>query len=72
MVLLVHSHEGHLQYLQSLESDMADDNQALATASSLEDEYEAATCELGIRYPSLQAIYAEKLKKQSIQVNIII
>jgi hypothetical protein len=32
---------------------------------------DAVACELGIRCPTLQSIYAGKLNKQSIQVNII-
>jgi hypothetical protein len=37
----------------------------------LDKECEAGVCELGIRYPTLQYIYAGKLNKKSIQVNII-
>ncbi len=36
--------------------------------SSIDKEGEAGACELGIRYPTLQAIYAGKINKQSIQV----
>jgi hypothetical protein len=36
--------------------------------SSIDKECETGVCELGIRYPTLQAIYAGKLNRQSIQV----
>ena len=77
-VLWAHSREGHLQYLRSLEADLADAAQdegdvaeESVAASSIDKEGEAGACELGIRYPTLQSIYAGKLNKQSIQVNII-
>jgi hypothetical protein len=77
-VLRAHSREGHLQYLRSLEADLADTVQdegdgaeESVSASSLDKEHEAGACELGIRYPTLQSIYAGKLNKQSIQVHII-
>jgi hypothetical protein len=77
-VLRAHSREGHLQYLQSLEADLADAEQdggdgaeESVSASTVDKECEAVACELGIRYPTLQSIYAGKLNKQSIQVHII-
>ena len=77
-VLRAHSREGHLQYLQSLEADLADAAQEegdgaeeSVAASAIDKEGEAGACELGIRYPTLQSIYAGKLNKQSIQVYII-
>ncbi len=36
--------------------------------SSIDKAGEASACELGIRYPTLQAIYAWKLNRQKIQV----
>jgi hypothetical protein len=76
-VLRAHSREGHLQYLQSLEADLfnaaqieddgAEESESVP-GSSIDKEGEAGACELGIRYPTLQAIYAGKLNKQSIQV----
>jgi hypothetical protein len=39
-----------------------------AVGSSIEKEGEAGACDLGIRYITLQAIYAGKLNRQSIQV----
>ena len=81
-VLRAHAREGHLQYLRSLEADLADAAQDDAcgdvaeesesvAASTIDKECEAGACELGIRYPTLQSIYAGKLNKQSIQVNIM-
>ena len=79
-VLRAHSREGHLQYLRSLEADLADAAQdegnggeegVAAYTVDTGKECEAVACELGIRYPTLQSIYAGKLNKQSIQVNII-
>ena len=77
-VLRAHSREGHLQYLRSLEADLADaaqvegdDAEEAVVASTIDMECEAGACELGIRYPTLQSIYSGKLNKQSIQVNII-
>ena len=77
-VLRAHSREGHLQYLKSLEADLADaaqeeddDTQESVVASAVDKEGESGACELGIRYPTLQCIYAGKSNKQSIQVNIM-
>jgi hypothetical protein len=78
-VLRAHSREGHLQYLRSLEADLADAAQEeegdgaeeSVAAPAVDKEVEAVACELGIRYPTLQSIYAGKLNKQSIQVYII-
>jgi len=76
-VLRAHSREGHLQYLLSLEADLStaaqdegdggEESESVA-GSCIDKEGEAGACELGIRYPTLQAIYAGKLNRQSIQV----
>jgi hypothetical protein len=78
MVLRAHSREAHLQYLLSLEADLADEAQdedegaeESVSASTVDKECEAGACELRIRYPTLQSIYAGKLNKQSIQVYIM-
>jgi hypothetical protein len=54
-VLLAHSCEGHLQYLRSLEADLADTVQdegdgaeVSVSDSSVDKEVEAGACELGI------------------------
>ena len=67
-VLRAHSREGHLQYLWSLEADLADaaqdegdnDEEGVA-ASTIDKEFDTVACELGIRYTTLQSIYAGKL-----------
>jgi hypothetical protein len=61
---------------ESLEADLADAAQEeegdgaeeSVAASAVDKEGEAGACELGIRYPTLQSIYAGKSNKQSIQV----
>jgi hypothetical protein len=77
-VLRAHAREGHLQYLKALEADLADaapedgdGAEESVSAATVDNECEAVSCELGIRYPTLQSISAGKLNKQSIQVNII-
>ncbi len=77
-VLRAHASKGHLQYLLSLEADLADaeqdqgdDTGESVPASSIDKEGEAGACKVGIRYRTLQSIYAGKLNKQSIQANII-
>ena len=54
-----------------MEQDDGDGAEEAVTASTVDKECEAGACELGIRYPTLQSIYAGKLNKQSMQVNII-
>jgi hypothetical protein len=79
-VLRAHSREGHLQYLRSLEADLADAAQEeegdgakkSVAASAVDGEGNAGACELGIQYPTLQSIYVGKSNKQSIQVYDII
>ena len=67
-----------MQYLKALEADLADaapedgdGAEESVSAATVDNECEAVSCELGIRYPTLQSISAGKLNKQSIQVNII-
>ncbi len=75
----MHASAGHLTYLQNLEVDLSD---AAAEADDAledmdEDSLSAAkfdllvetnSCELGLRYPTLQAIFCRKRTKQRIQV----
>jgi hypothetical protein len=77
-VLQAHSREGHLQYLLSLEADLADAAQEeedgageSVAASAIDKECGSGNCELGIRYPILQSICAGTLNKQIIQVNYL-
>jgi hypothetical protein len=69
--------EGHLQYLRQLESDLlerdddgsgAQGNPALIASR----KNEAISCELGIRYPTLQAIMSGKKNIQTTKVNSLI
>jgi hypothetical protein len=64
--------EGHLQYLRQLESDLiecGDDDSGDRPASSEIRKNEAISCELGIRYPTLQAIMSGKKNIQTTKVN---
>ena len=66
----------HLQYLRNLEVDMADadsseDDLSLERLTQLEaDKNDGISCELGIRYPTLQSIMLGRKNHLSIQVNI--
>jgi hypothetical protein len=53
--------------LQKDEGDGGEESE-FVPGSSIDKEGEAGACELDIRYPTLQAIYAGKLNRQSIQV----
>jgi hypothetical protein len=69
-----HMREGHLQYLKQLESDLiecGDDNSQAGASpeSSTNRKNEAISCELGIRYPTLQAIMSGKKNIQTTKVN---
>ena len=67
-----HMREGHLQYLKQLESDLiecGDDDSVDRPASSANHKNEAISCELVIRYPTLQAIMSGKKNIQTTKVN---
>jgi len=65
-----------LQYLRNLEVDVADadsseDDLSLERLTELEaDKNDGISCELGIRYPTLQSIMSGRKNHLSIQVNI--
>jgi len=65
-----------MQYLRNLEVDMADangseDDLSLERVTELEaDKNDGISCELGIRYPTLQSIMSGRKNHLSIQVNI--
>ena len=72
-ILRHHVREGHLQYLQKLQADLAceDDSEAVPHANSPEDwlaRNDSISCELGIRYPVLQAILSGRKNHQSLMV----
>ncbi len=60
-ILQHHVREGHLQYIQKLQADLAceDDSEEVPHKSSQEDwlaRNDFISCELGIQYPVLQSI----------------
>ena len=73
-ILRHHVREGHLQYLQKLQADLAgeDDSEELPKTSA-EDwlaRNDSISCELGIRYPVLQAILSGRKNYQSLMVSV--
>ncbi len=66
--------EGHLQYLQKLQSDLAgdDDIEPEEIAASRAEDWlarnDSISCELGIRYPVLQAIFSGRKNHQTLTV----
>jgi hypothetical protein len=66
-----HVRAGHLQYLRSLDTDAADDEDGPGNFvdSKLKMIADALPCELGIRYPTLQAILARKRPVQTTLVS---
>ena len=72
-ILRHHVREGHLQYLQKLQADLAceDESEAVPPTSSTEEwlgRNDSISCELGIRYPVLQAILSGRKNHQSLMV----
>jgi hypothetical protein len=68
-----HVRAAHLQFLQALESDLADDddNDRLSMSAELESaKNDGISCELGIRYPTLQSIMSGNKNILSIKVII--
>jgi hypothetical protein len=70
-ILKWHVREGHIQYLRNLQTDLedaegeGDDDTDLK--NSLADVDDGISCELGIRYPMLQAILSGDKNRQTIQ-----
>ena len=76
-IMRCHMREGHLQYLRQLESDLqecGDDSQSAQelmqrTADpKFSTKNEAISCELGIRYPTLQGIMSGRKNIQTTKV----
>ena len=76
-VLKAHARAGHLSYLQGLEEDLkdaaAEEDEAPreedpVTDEQLETMVETGSSELGLRYPTLQAMFSGKKTRQRIQV----
>jgi hypothetical protein len=73
-ILRCHVREGHLQYLRNLEADLMDADQADSEPQAADtsestrhlsnDKNDGISCELGIRYPTLQAILSGKKNVQ--------
>ncbi len=54
----------HHDVIYAISSYGAEESESVA-GPSIDKEGEASACELGIRYPTLQAIYAGKLNRQT-------
>ncbi len=72
-ILQHHVRAGHLQYLQKLQVDLAgdDDSEAVLPPNGNEEwlaRNDSISCELGIRYPVLQAILSGRKNHQSLMV----
>ena len=75
-LIRVDPNKGHLQYLHQLQADLAGEEEIepeVVKASLSEDwlaRNDAISCELGIRYPVLQAILSGRKNHQSLMVHI--
>jgi hypothetical protein len=75
-ILRYHVREGHLQYLLKLRADLGcggepeDDEsiQSLRGQSNLSEKNDSISCDLGLRYPLLQSIFAGQKNHQTLQV----
>ena len=70
-----HVRSAHLQYLRNLEIDLADadggDDLSLEFVTDMEaDKNDGISCELGIRYPTLQSIMAGKTRKNHLSLQV--
>lgn len=75
-ILRWHVRAGHIQYLQNLQADVEDaegakDDDGTALNDFFSDKDDGISCELGIRYPTLQAIQSGEQNHQTIQVESI-
>ena len=79
-ILRYHAREGHLQYLQKLRADLAgeDDDHSEpvpAVMEQVESERKKSannnsiSCDLGLRYPLLQSIFAGHKNHQTLHVS---
>ena len=76
-VLKAHARAGHLSYLKSLDEDLVDaaaeehdapEEDEHLTGAKVDTLVETGSSELGLHYPTLQAIFAGKRTRQRIQV----
>ncbi len=69
--------EGHLQYLQKLQADLAgeEDSEEVLSPTRAAEEWlarnDSISYELGIRYPVLQAILSGRQNHQSLMVTLV-
>ena len=76
-ILRHHVREGHLQYLQKLQADLAceDNSEEVVIPPSAAENWlarnDSISCELGIRYPVLQAILSGRKNHQSLMVRVV-
>ena len=74
-ILRHHVREGHLQYLQKLQADLAceDDSEEVVSPTRAAEDWlarnDSISCELGIRYPVLQAILSGHKNHQSLMAS---
>ena len=68
---------GHLQYLQKLQADLAceDNSEEVVSPTRTAEDWlarnDSISCELGIRYPVLQAILSGRKNHQSLMVRVV-
>ena len=75
-ILKWHVRDGHIQYLRNLQADLEDadgdetddDTDPRVVWDMMADKDDGISCELGIRYPILQAILSGDKNHQTIQV----
>ena len=74
-ILKWHVREGHVQYLRTLQADLEDAEEEGDDDTDLRplmaDKDDGISCELGIRYPMLQAILSGDKNRQTIQTGSI-
>ena len=79
-ILRYHVREGHLQYLQKLRADLAgeDDDHSEPVPAVMEQveserkkyaKNDSISCDLGLRYPLLQSIFAGHKNHQTLHVS---
>ena len=71
-ILRCHVRAGHIQYLRNLQTDLEDaegeGDDDIDINSLMADRDDGISCELGIRYPMLQAIMSGDKNHQTLQV----
>lgn len=75
-ILRWHVRAGHIQYLHNLQVDLEDaegikDADDTDLMDLMADKDDGISCELGIRYPMLQAIQSGERNRQTIKVECL-